>query len=266
MRQEGYFILIKKFSVLGKNSPYFCVVGFCEGLDGVVDGPLPGGAADIDLHEIGGPLLDHELHAIGAAGRGRASRQEQPLNVPRGQTDEARVGDMLAPTDVQHLELVGPLEDALNLGVVQSLKISSAIHGDMQFFQIWESRRVNLLLNWSFGQTDHGVVGVEDAQFRATLLELLNIDEDRIAGGRRDVGNVQLFQIATMRLKKRKKNGKTLSLLDLKMTFYRESLENERETGHFVARDVEVTQPTSKGGDEVGQASTRHSTPRAARR
>jgi hypothetical protein len=44
------------------------------------------------------------------------------------------------------------------------------------------------------------VIGVEDFELLAALLELLDVDEDGVSRRCRDVGNVQNFQICTVSL------------------------------------------------------------------
>jgi hypothetical protein len=122
------------------------VVRFGERVDGVVDGS-PRRQADVDVHQLVGPLLDDQLEAVVTSGGGRTAGDDQPFQVPRRESNEARLGDVLAPPDVQEPEAGRLLEDALDLRVVHAVEVAAAVDGDVQFPQARESRRVNLGVN-----------------------------------------------------------------------------------------------------------------------
>jgi len=54
-----------------------------------------------------------------------------------------------------------------------------------------KARRVHLLFDGRIGETEHGVIGVENLQLLASFLELLDVDEDGVTRRSRDVGDVQ---------------------------------------------------------------------------
>ena len=59
---------------------------------------------------------------------------------------------------------------------------------------------MDLLLDRGLRQGQHGVVGVEHPQLLAPLLELFQVDGDRVSRAGGDVGNVQLFQVGAVSL------------------------------------------------------------------
>ena len=174
--------------------PQLNVIRFGESVDGVVDGSA-GGQADVDVHQLVRPLLDNQLEAIVASGRGRTSGNDQSLQIPGGKADQAGLGDVLAAADVQQPEAGGLLQDPLDLRVVHAVEVAAAVDGDVKLSEVRESGRVDLLLDRRVGEAEHGVVGVQDLQLLAALLELLDVDEDGVSGGRGDVGDVQHFQV-----------------------------------------------------------------------
>ena len=54
---------------------------------------------------------------------------------------------------------------------------------------------MHLLFDGRVRETEHGVIGVEHLQLLASFLELFDVDEDGVARRRRDVGDVQKFQV-----------------------------------------------------------------------
>jgi hypothetical protein len=111
---------------------------------------------------------------------------------------------VLAPSDVQQPEAGGLLQDPLDLRIVHAVEVASAVDRDVELSEVWKAWRVDLLLDGSVGKAEHGVVGVEDFELGAALLELLNVDEDGVARGGRDVRDVEYFQVAAVSLWKRK--------------------------------------------------------------
>ena len=57
------------------------------------------------------------------------------------------------------------------------------------------------------------MIGVEHPKRLATLLELLQVDGDRVARGSGDVGNVELFQARTVSLENKNKKIYKYTLL-----------------------------------------------------
>ena len=210
--------------------PNFDLIFLREGLDGVVDDVVSGGGADVDLGEVRRPLADHEREALPARRRRRRPRQHQLLHVPRGQADEAGVGDLLAAADVQQPQLVRLFEQPLDLAVLHALEVAAAVHRHVDLAEVGEARRLDLLLHRRLREADHGVVGVQDAQLRAALLELFHVQEDGVARRRGDVGDVELLEVAAVA---------------------RDRLEDERQAGHLVVGDVEVGEAAADDGDEV---------------
>ena len=87
---------------------------------------------------------------------------------------------MLAASDVEEPEAGGLLEDSLDLRVVHAVEVTPAVDCDVELREVWKAWRVDLLLDGGVRQAEHGVVGVEDLELGAALLELLDVDEDRV--------------------------------------------------------------------------------------
>ena len=77
------------------------------------------------------------------------------------------------------------------------------------------------------------MIGVENSQFLASLLELLKVDVDGVSGSGLNRGNVQLLQIATV-------SG--------------QSLEDKRQSGQFVIGKVQIGKSIAENGDKFCQA------------
>ena len=213
-------------------SPNFDLILLREGLDGVVDDVISCGGADVDLREVWRPLSDHEREPLPARRCRRRPRQHQLLHIPRGQADEAGVGDLLAAANVEQPQLVRLFEQALDLAVLHALEVAAAVHRDVDLAEVGEARRLYLLLHRRLRQADHRVVRVQDAQLRAALLELLHVQQNGVAGCCGDVGDIELLEVAAVA---------------------RDSLEDERQACHLVVGDVEIGQATADHGDEVRQ-------------
>ena len=184
---------------------------------------LPGRVTQIDFLQLG-PLRHHQFDGVAGVSRGRASGQNQPFHGPRGHTNQARIAHFGASSDVQNPQLFRFLQHAFDLRVIEAVEVTPTVDGYVKFPQIGEAQSLDLFLNGSVAQGDHGVVGVQHSQLLTSLLELFYVNGNNIARRRRYVGNIQFLQIFSMFLKGRRKrsvNKTTFSRFGSRLPTYR---------------------------------------------
>ena len=115
------------------------VVGLCECVNGIVDSAARR-HTDVDVDEFVRPLLDDQLEAIKAFSSRRAACHDQALEIPGWQTDETRLGHVLAASDVEKSEVRGLLQDPLDLRVVHAIEVAAAVDGDVELLQVRKAR------------------------------------------------------------------------------------------------------------------------------
>ena len=151
--------------------------------DGPVYSPVVCGVPDVKVNESATPLFDQQLQPVSAAAGHAAPAHIQVLNVPARQPDQGAVGDALAAPDVEYFELVRLLKDPLNLSIVHAVKVTSLVHSYSKLLKERKAWGCHLLLYRGIIKSQHRVGGPQLPQLGTTLLNLFNVDEDRVSGG-----------------------------------------------------------------------------------
>ena len=124
------------------------------------------------------------------------------LKVPGRHSDQTRVGYAGASAHIQQPQLVRVLKNALHRGVIKR-NATLGVNGDAQFFQEREAGRHRLIFERSGRQSDETVGETEDSELGAALLQLLNVDANRVPSSCAQVGHVQYHQIRTRNLREK---------------------------------------------------------------
>ena len=139
------------------------------------------GVPDVEVQQGPAPLLHQQLQPVPAAAGHAAPSHVQVLYIPARQPHQCRVGDSLAAPNIKNFQLVRLLQNPLNLLIIHSVKVSSLVNTDCQLFKVGEARAGHLLPDRHVREAEHGVGGSELGQHGATLLELLDVDEDSVS-------------------------------------------------------------------------------------
>ena len=202
IRKRSLNLFIKQFKPLSLSLPEADVLLVLhQSHHGPVHGLVVGGVADVEVHQGAAPLLHQQLQAVLAAAGDAAAGDVEILDVPAGKTDQGGVGDSLAAPDIQDLQLVGLLQYSLDLAVVHAVEVAPLVHPDGELLQVGEAGRRHLLPHGNVVQAQHGVGRSELSESGAAFLDLLDVDEYCVSGGRGNVGHVQHNQTLGVLLK-----------------------------------------------------------------